>query len=253
MYRVNQVKISKSVTFFKDKIIERYGFKEYENDYDPCVFWGMYRDEDFDFLKNHKGKKIIVWRGSDAMNSAKYSNQLKQISNVTNYSISSFTFNSLKKNNISSILKPIRPTQIYKNLTPRGDSIYFYHGSGKDSAKKFYGGDLLNEIKKNVPYRIIEAGHQSYNEKELNEIYKNCFIGLRLTEHDGLPNTVCELGLMGRNCLHNGDLPNCIKYKNLDDIIFNINKEYHLRHFDNTEIVDKVYNYLNITDDWLII
>lgn len=253
MGRVNQVRISESVKFFKDKILKRYNFDEYSNINDGCVFWGMYRDEDFNYLKNHKGKKIVVWRGSDAMNSAKYSKQILELDNIIHYSISSFTYNSLKKNKIQSILKPIRPTDIYKNPAPRGNSIYFYHGSGKDSAKKFYGGDLLSEIKKNVPYRIIVAGHQTYNETQLNEIYRKCFLGLRLTEHDGLPNTVCELGLMGRNCIHNGDLPNCIKYNNIDDIIFNINKEYHLRNFDSSEIVNQVYDYLNIGDDWLII
>lgn len=253
MKRISQVNISTSVSFFKQKIIDTYKFNEYHDKNEPCVFWGMYREEDVNALKNHNGKKIVVWRGSDALHSDRFVKDILKIQDVTHYSISSFTFNSLKRNNISSILKPIRPTNVIKNKKKRGDSIYFYYGKDTKHAKNFYGGKLVEELKKKLPYKIIEAGKDTYNQKQLESVYENCFIGLRLTEHDGLPNTVCEMGLMGRNCIHNGDIPNCIKYNNLDDIIFEINKEYHLRDFDNQDIVDKVYDYLNVGDQWLFI
>ena len=251
--RINQIKVSKSLFFFKDKMMDTYKFVDYNNTEDPCVFFGMYRDEDLISLKNHNGKKIIIWGGSDAMKSIKFSEEILKINDVTNYSISNFVYNSLKKNKIDSILKPIFTQPITKNLVPRGDSIYFYNGNGSYSSRNFYGGELVDQLKKRLPYRIIEASHNTYNKNQIKKVYENCFLGLRLTNHDGLPNTICELGLMGRNCIHNGDLPNCLKYKNLNDIISLINFEYNSRKNDNSNIVDGVYDYLNINDDWLYI
>ena len=54
-------------------------------------------------------------------------------------------------------------------------------------------------------------------------------MGLRLTNIDGLPNTVLEMGLMGRHCIHNGNTPNSLNYKSVEDIINHINNEYNNR------------------------
>ena len=83
--------------------------------------------------------------------------------------------------------------------------------------------------------------------------YKSCFIGLRLTTHDGLPNTICELGLMGRRCIYNGQLPHSIPYSNADDIVESIEREFKSRNEDNTLIANDMYDYLNIGDDWLYV
>jgi hypothetical protein len=87
------------------------------------------------------------------------------------------------------------------------------------------------------------------------QIYKRCFIGLRFTEHDGLSNTVCEMGLMGRMVINNGDVPNCIHYdkNNIKDIIETIDFEWkHSEITDKTKVVsDAVKTYLNIGEDFL--
>ena len=44
---------------------EIWGTKEYENDTDPTVFFGLYGFPDFYALWRHKGEKHILWAGSD--------------------------------------------------------------------------------------------------------------------------------------------------------------------------------------------
>lgn len=56
---------------------------------------------------------------------------------------------------------------------------------------------------------------------------------------------------MGRKCVYNGNLPNAMPYKNVDDIVRIINEEYEKRHEDNQYIVDEMFNYLNIDDSWM--
>lgn len=253
MQRITQIKISTSNEFFNQKIKFRYKLVDYYNKKKPAIFWGMYRDEDVLALENHENSSIVVWRGSDAMDCKKYVNRLKKIKNVKHISISSFIKNSLNDNGIKSELIPIRPTDNIKNLKKKGNKIYFYYGKDTEKAWNFYGGDIINEIKKAIPYEIVLATKDTYNEDELQKIYEECFLGLRLTKHDGIANTVCELGLMGRNCIHNGDIPNSIKYNSIDDIIKIIHNEYQNRDQDNSYIVDNVYKYLDIGENWLYI
>ena len=110
---------------------------------------------------------------------------------------------------------------------------------------------FVDIIKKRTKHKIIEANHTTYKPDQLDEIYKSCFLGLRLTKHDGLPNTVLELGLMGRNCIHNGNIPNCLNYNTVEDIIQIINEEYKKREIKSKNIVDDVYDFLNIDNNWL--
>jgi hypothetical protein len=58
---------------------------------------------------------------------------------------------------------------------------------------------------------------------------------------------------MGRRCIYNGNLPNAIPYYNDEDIITIINKEYQIKMEDNSQIVNNMYNFLNIDDSWLYI
>jgi len=253
MEKIKQVYISESVSFFSEKIKKKYNLKNYSNKDEPSIFWGMYRDEDINILSKHNSKSVIVWRGSDAMVCEKYVTQLKKLKNVKHISISTTITESLNKIGIKSELIPIRPAEFYKNKKPKGDKIYFYYGAGTEKAYDFYGGKIVDELKKILPYDFIFATKNTYSETELPKIYEECFIGLRLTNHDGIANTVCDLGLMGRKCVHNGDIPNCIKYSNIDDIITAIHTEYNFRHNDNSKIVDDVFNYLEVSDSWLFV
>ena len=55
------------------------------------------------------------------------------------------------------------------------------------------------------------------------DIYKKCFIGLRLTEHDGNANTVQEFEAINIPIVHNHS-DYGLKWKNIDNIINHIKK-----------------------------
>jgi hypothetical protein len=239
-----QLKVSDSVCFFKDKMTKKYNTVEYTSTTNPTVFFGMYSEKDYRAALNHKGQKIIVWCGTDALKLKEKVNLWSELRKMVNIAMSSFVKESLNYCGIESEIIPITPTDSIVNVKPKGKSIYWYYNS--EGKRDFYGGKIVNQIKKLTNYSIIEAKYDSYKEEELNKIYENCFLGLRLTEHDGLSNTVVEMGLMGRYCIHNGDTPNSIKYNpnNINEIIEKINKQYENINEIDYDIAKKVNNYM---------
>lgn len=245
---IEQLCISNSVIFFKEKLLKKYNLKEYTNKNKPCIFNGLYNQQDYIKLIQHNSHKTVVWCGTDAtMINKNFKNLLSRAGEIRHIAKSKFVSETLSKHGIKHILLPITPTIPIKNYKPKGENIYFYSGNNK----KKYGGDFVDQIKKITKYKIIETNKNTYKSKELEKIYESCFLGLRLTKHDGLPNTVLEMGLMGRNCIHNGNTPNSIGYKTLDDIIEIIDSEYEKRNENSEKIVDDVYDFLNISDEWL--
>ena len=170
MQKISQIKISTSNEFFNQKINFKYKLVDYYNKKKPAIFWGMYRDEDVLALENHNNLCVVIWRGSDAMNVKKYVDRIKKIKNIRHISISSFIKNSLDKNGIISELIPIRPTENIINVKPRGNKLYFYYGKNIEKAWNFYGGKIVDKIKKIIPYEIILATKDTYNENELQKI-----------------------------------------------------------------------------------
>ena len=92
---------------------------------------------------------------------------------------------------------------------------------------------------------IIRAGYDTFTKEELVDVYSQCFLNLRLTPHDGCPNTNIEMGLMGRRSIYNGDLPASIPWKSVDDICQSIMREYSTRHVDNMYISKLFHNFIN--------
>jgi hypothetical protein len=83
-------------------------------------------------------------------------------------------------------------------------------------------------------------------------------MGLRLTEHDGLPNTVIELGLMGRQSLCNAGTPASIPFdrndvKNIAETIKQRIKDLdgEINYGNQTDIAKQMRDFVNIGDEWL--
>jgi len=85
----------------------------------------------------------------------------------------------------------------------------------------------------------------------MSGVYDKCFMGIRLTPHDGLPNTVVELGLMGRRCVWNGNLPNAIPWMKDADIIEAVSKEKDRIGQSFPDIRASMLNHISIGDEWL--
>jgi hypothetical protein len=201
----------------------------------------MYRDRDYDAFVNHKAYKEIIFTGSDALELNKeWVKELKKADKI--YSKSQFGHDSLQKKGIRSIIRPFNPTiaDQWKRY-PNGNNIYWYYGIG---AEDFYGAELIKEIESKISIPIIKANHKSYNKIDLYKIYQDCFINLRLTRHDGTPNSNLQMGLMGRKSIYNGELPHSIRWESVKDIINAIESAYETRHQDNSIIANDFYNFV---------
>jgi hypothetical protein len=218
----------------------KYNLKDYTDSLAPLYIFGMYRNEDFEVLRNHKGECTIVWCGSDAKDLP--TSWVSEIKKVNNISISHWIKQSLYKHGIESEIKYLNATLPIINNYPNGDCIYFY---SSDEANEVYGEKYLVPIMNRTGLKVIRATYGMFDKEQLQEVYKKCFINLRLTEHDGTPHTNLEMGLMGRKSIFNGDLPHSIEWNDLDDICANIMYEYKNRHNDNKHISIGFLNFIN--------
>lgn len=250
---IKQAYISKGLKFFKDKFLTKFNLIEYHTKNEPVAMFSICRDEDYELFIKHKDKVTVVWCGSDAMLINDDRIKILKSREARHISTSGFINQDLTKHGIPYEYIPVSAadTKISENISPRGENIYFYHDGNYD--RDFYGQSLVKEISKKINLNIISATKNTFTRGELIEVYKSSFIALRLTNHDGIPTTVTEMGLMGRRSIHNGLTPNCYNYKNVDDICEAIIKEYDNRKIDDLELISNTWkDYIN-RNDWLIV
>ena len=246
--------VSASITFFKDIILKTYPNLKYGYDANkPMIFFGMYRNEELNLVLNHRHKCLIIWGGSDALKFKAKSKSLvypffRNSSKIFHIAQSKWISDDLKSLNFKHKLLPwYSLTKSKFTCKEKGNCIYIYLPT------RFYGADLFEKLKKklNGKYEFIIGGGNLRKEQripydKMPEIYSKCFIGLRLVPHDGLGSTVQELGLMGIKCVHNGNSPSALNYKNIDDIIKHIENEAKTIGLKDEELSKKVDKYLNI-------
>jgi hypothetical protein len=144
----------------------------------------------------------------------------------------------------NSVYNNIMLDNIYKSLPNENFLIYIHPNNYKNKNKNKNNNTLLNKFSFS---KIIKTT------TNINEVYKQCYIGLRLTDHDGNANTVQELGLHGIKCVYNGDknMPNAISWKTKTDIINAIKNEKHTIGKSDIILKNDVEKYLNTDNKWL--
>lgn len=208
----------------------RYNLTGYVDSSMPLFIFGLYRPEDFEVFKNHNSGITVIWQGMDARYLSDIDLEILKSKEAKHYSISHWIKDSLDQYGIESELMPISATQTNLKPCSKGDAIYFYCSDSSDASIEYYGGHMIPEIRKRTGLRVIRANYNQYPKDELIDLYKQCFINLRLTTFDGCPNTNLEMGLMGRRSIFNGNIPGSIKWNDVDDICENIIEEYVNRH-----------------------
>lgn len=233
---MKQSHISKSLAGLDENLIEKYNLTEYITPILPAVFMGMYRQEDFDLLSEHIGQSTIVWFGSDAKDLP--DEWVPHVKLSMNIAISRQVLETLRSKGVDGIYFPINAVLPHKwKNVPNGDKMFWYSGNSPE----YYGESLINEIKERINIPIIRAGHDTFTREQLVDVYSQCFLNLRLTPHDGCPNTNIEMGLMGRRSIYNGDLPLSFPWESVDDICMTIMEEYNTRHMPNQYVTEN-YN-----------
>lgn len=259
--KITQCHVAKCVRFFKDNFLKKYNLTEYKDPDSPAVFYGMYDSNELNVIEKHNSHAVVMWCGSDSVRLENIKKCDKK--NITNIIQSKFEEDDFKKAGVSNYkFIPITVADHEKlqlKAVPLGDKIYAYRSQDKilqfAGSDDFFGTKLINQLIEIFgKERFIFTNGLAYTHEQLyKEIYPKCFVGLRLYAHDGLSETVIEMGIMGRKMIYNGIEPNAINYNNIDDIVNaikeeekNIGKTYH-------DLSKKVYNYICKTDDFLYV
>ena len=238
---------------FRTALAQKYGLQAYTDVNEPLLIFGLTKGS-YTRLIGHKSLCVIVFTGGDSMNL--YANDvilnlIKGNKDVHCIALSDIISRDLFQAGIEHKVIPINPFVNNINPQPFGDKIYSYI---PQSLRGFYGGYIVDRLKELIPHEILTCSLGSYKREQLiKEIYPQCFIGLRLTAHDGLPNTAIELALCGRKTVTNVDMPCSLKYSGLNDIVKHIRTESKLIGTapDNT-IPDLMKKFLNVGEDWLM-
>lgn len=250
--KIRYAYFSESVGNYASRFMPRWGLSEWDGDPNvDLVMYGMYRKRDFELYASHKGKIVVLWRGTDSkkIDQDAYHRFPERKLWAQHYACSNCVSNFLRAKQIVHDTLPISHVKPVASPCERGDSIYCYIGNNSE----FYGANLAKTVAKRVGLKLYLVRHGEYDREELMDIYKDCFIGLRLTPHDGLPSTVLELGLMGRRCIYNGEIPHSISWHGVDDICQKIINEYNRRKEPNKHIAKDVRNFIDIDDTWLMV
>jgi len=254
--KIRQAKVARSIEFFRPQFLKKYKFDSYGDPHSPSIFFGCYYDPlDYNAILNHQNLGVIIWAGSDAMHiDPGFIEILKNKSNLYNIAISKYISDDLKNLEIPHIYRPITPTSTNSEdirPSPLGEEVYIYYCVGKEN---FYGVPTAKTIEKETGYPFQYCHLNSHTKNDLKQIYKQSFAGLRLTPHDGFPNTVIELGLRGRKCCWGGSgIPNAVRCETLEEITAFLKREYSRASegICDKELAEKVYEYLNhYKRDW---
>lgn len=232
--RKYQLYISPALNFFKDIMIQKFNLidSNLDNNNVKCFFFGIYYSDDLSKMLKFKGEKIYIAGGSDIHQKSIVKNNIKDIQsqNIKIYCQSKYLYDivlSIYPKHLT-YLTPITPVLINNFYDPyniKGKNIYIYTSHNETSSVKIYGKNIYNKVinKLSYKYNFIIATAKTYT--NIKDIYKDCFVGIRLTNFDGLGATNIELGLMGIKCITNNISPNCLHWNNIDDIINHIENE----------------------------
>lgn len=262
--RIRQIYTSPGVADFEARIQKRYNLIPYTNPKEPAIFYGCFSAAPPTILA-HKSLAIVLWAGTDVLRllkafakpdwgQTKHYKEIAKRSNIHHICRSKCLQNDFDSVGLKYHFLRVSPviSEYFQN-TVLGSDIYCY-GAARKPEK--YGGEIIERLKVDFPgikFRDHCLQHETYLPYEkIYKIYQKCFLGLRFTQHDGLPNTVLEMGLMGRNCIFNGDLPNSLSYETYEDIKKLIIQEYNKIGKTGDEVISqKTRELLDIGEDWL--
>lgn len=238
---------------FQKAFLAKFHLRVYNNPHQPAVFFGVYRNQ-WSRLLAHKSLGVVVWAGSDAMNLPDtFIKSLKARPNLRHIAISNFIAKDLEKYGLPYTMVPITPHVFagYK-AEKLGSKVYVYLPDSDIKQRNFYGGDVVDKIRKEMPdLKFVFTKPGEFDKRSIMQLYKDCFMGLRLTPHDGMSNTVVELGLMGRRVVWNGEAPNAIPYSNYQDVIQAIRTEREKIGTKDTVLAKAVQKFIEVGEDWL--
>ena len=220
--------VSDALEHFK-KRFQKFYYKNFYYNTGTCVFFGMYSGKDIQILRKHRGYKFLIWGGTDCNwdynDRVKNFDVIKNIPDLYHIAISKDIQERLHLKNIESIFLELDlvDKELFKPVSKKGDSIFIYNGFTKGN-EDIYGKKIYMEVVGRLPmFKFIYSNELNLPHEEMPKIYGECFIGLRLTEHDGNANMVQEMKEMNIPVVHNlSDYG--LKWESVEDIVGYINR-----------------------------
>jgi hypothetical protein len=206
-------------------------------------------------LDNHTGPAIIIMNDNPVPLET-YLEKVKKRKNIYFISVSAIMSNYLDKLGLSYVEFPWElEARDEWEAVKKGPCIYVYSEGPKTN---MYGWPTINRIvKKHFPHiKIITTSHyksmqndppfQYYTNEQLEDIYEQCFLSIRLTRFDGLSGTVQDLGCKGIKTIWNGGSPSGLNYEMDNDIINHIRNEEKTIGQKDTQLSEEVKKFLDM-------
>lgn len=228
---VNQCYVSDGLSTFRTRFMDFFHFNGITSTEESCVFFGVYTDSDLQTLLKHTGLKYLIWGGEDANYHNGHAraaiNEIKLLHNVIHLAISQCIHTRLLNQGISPIFVDFN--MVDKTLfqpIPRnelGKCVYIFNGQ-TIGREHIYGKSVYETVMRRLPqYKYILSNQTSVEHTLMPDVYKQCFIMLRLTAHDGNANSVQECEAMRIPVFHNQS-DYGLKWENVEDVIIHISK-----------------------------
>lgn len=218
--RISQCYISPSISDFP--IRQQYELGEYVDSSEPCVFFGMYRDEDLKAAMQHNGLTVIRWSGQDALDFKDWGLiRFPNIHHVTSFpaiarilSLNGFNCHMVRPPKFDRVAKPMK----------LGSSVYAYCPK---FAKDYHGHRMIQKLSKSFDVIIGEGKIKMDNwPKVADSVYRKCFAGLVLNGHAGGGASIIEMGLRGMKVITNVlDMPHTIGWSTIEQVEYILRAE----------------------------
>jgi hypothetical protein len=245
--RVSQCYVSESVNDFPFK--EIYSLTDYKDSLAPWVFIGMYRPEDLDVFKKHKGYKMILWTGQDSL-SFHYMGDFDDVDGQ-NFTAHHKVYEYLRQ---KINVQLIRPSSFLNTISPQqlGKKIYAYC---PNSMPKYHGIHVIDELRRGGFEIVIGDGQWTQNEwgnGQANNAYDDICIGLCLSDFAGGGTSIIEMGLRGVPVVTNVfQLANCRPWRDVLDVVAEIETQLALAGTTDAALAQAVWEGLDHEFKWL--
>jgi hypothetical protein len=234
---IKQLVCSDCLSYCSLRFKNKYNLVDYSDNNKKTAYFGIYSINDINKIKLNTTTKLIIFAGTDIeliFENNKLKKLFDSIDNKILCHISNDIGNRLKSYGYTSIffqLDLIDKTIFKKvNSDDLGQNIFIYNGRIK-GLEQNYNKELYEDfVIRNPHFTYIYSNELQLPYENMPNIYKKCFIGLRLTYKDGNANMVKEFECMGIPVIHNHSNYG-IKWKTIEHI---------------EKIIDIYINYKNI-------
>jgi hypothetical protein len=234
-YKIKYLHVSEKASYLKKRLINKFNLIEYNKlsyKFENTLFIGMFNKNDYMLITQHIGYKYLMWEGNDIYENNWIKNdsieKIFHYNNIIHLSVSNNIYDvlySLELNSINIHLN-IVDTNIFKPIDNIKQYIYIYNGEYQknnetNETNEKYGEHIYENIVKILPeYEYIFSNKLDIVYEKLPEIYSKCFIGLNLTNYNGIDYIIQEMNSMNIPMIYNGI--GGIKWLGINDIIMNI-------------------------------